>query len=94
MPSNGDPTPGEIGRSLQRIETRLSHIEEAQADEQSRQRHRVNNLEQIIAAQKVYIDNSTRRMDKLEESLKWAFRMLASAFVGLVIQAGFLVLVR
>lgn len=92
---NGDLGPGEIARRLDRIDTRLEHIEEGFNEQIKSLRHRDNNLDtrvtanaERITAQKEVIDNYRRNTDSrigtLEATLNKVIVGVLLLLIGLV----------
>lgn len=85
-------TLGEIGRAIPRIEHNIEQIRNELAEEVSRQRHRVNNVDATIAGYREILNTLREETQEIKESQKWAFRMIAATLVGLLAEAAFIVL--
>lgn len=62
-------SPQELGRAISRIEESLSKLTEAVATEQQTQRHRINNIDTIIAGQQQRFTNVDERFTYVGERI-------------------------
>jgi predicted nucleic acid-binding Zn-ribbon protein len=83
-----------IGERLARMEGKIENINEKLDDRHRALGHKQNEFAQWKAATEVQIKAITDDISALVESQKWAFRMLASAFIGLIFQFVYMVTAR
>lgn len=81
-----DVSLGEVARGINRLENAVREQTAALTEEVRSVRHRVNNIEAMREGDRVRLSNIERAAAKLEESQTWAFRLMAGAFLMIVIE--------